>query len=75
MRPDTGGSGAGGPAGPGLAELSNDCYNAVGFVSARLDAGLGDGGSALIIPDDGGPILLRVETMTEGIGARVRAVR
>ncbi|MGK8200567.1 hypothetical protein [Burkholderia cepacia] len=60
---------------PGLAALSNGCYNAVAFVNARLDAGLGDGGSALIVPDDGGPILLRVATMTEGIGARVRGVR
>ncbi|MCA8180607.1 hypothetical protein [Burkholderia vietnamiensis] len=30
---------------------------------------------ALIVPDDGGPILLRVATMTEGIGARVRNAR
>lgn len=60
---------------PGLTALSNGCYNALASVNARLDAGLGNGGSALIVPDDGGPILLRVATMTEGIGARVRAVR
>lgn len=66
---------AGLPGLPGLAALSNACYNVVAFVNARLDAGLGDGGSALFVPDDGGPILLRVATMTEGIGARVRGVR
>lgn len=60
---------------PGLAALSNGCYNAVAFVNARLAAGLGDDGSALIVPDDGGPILLRVAAMAEGIGARVRGVR
>lgn len=60
---------------PALGALSNGCYDAVAFVNTKLDAVLGDGGSALIVPDDGGPILLRVATMTEGIGARVRNAR
>ncbi|MFP3562904.1 hypothetical protein [Paraburkholderia sp. SIMBA_030] len=41
----------------------------------RQDAVLGDDGSALIVPDDGGPVLLRVATMTEGTGFRLRGVR
>lgn len=60
---------------PALGTMSNGCYIAVAFVNTKLDAVLGDGGSALIVPDDGGPILLRVATMTEGIGARVRNAR
>ncbi|HDR9217478.1 TPA: hypothetical protein QDB35_000147 [Burkholderia vietnamiensis] len=60
---------------PALRALSNGCYDAVAFVNTKLDAVLGDGGSALIVPDDGGPILLRVATMTAGIGARVRNAR
>jgi hypothetical protein len=47
---------------PALGALSNGCYDAVAFVNTKLDATLGDGG----------PILLRVATMTAGIGARVR---
>ena len=58
-----------------LGALSNGCYDAVAFVNTKLDAVLGDGASALIVPDDGGPILLRVATMAEGIGARVRNAR
>lgn len=54
------------------ASLSNTCYGALQSVNARLNAGLGDGGSALVVPDDGRPILVRVASMTENVGARIR---
>ena len=57
------------------ASLSNTCYGAVATVNGRLSAGLGDGGSALVVPDDGRPILMRVAAMTENVGARLRNVR
>ncbi|HDR9280188.1 TPA: hypothetical protein QDB45_001710 [Burkholderia vietnamiensis] len=58
---------------PALADsLSTTCADAVQGVDAKLGAGLGDGGSALTIPQDGKPILIRVGEMAEGIGARVR---
>ncbi|MCA8448867.1 hypothetical protein [Burkholderia vietnamiensis] len=61
---------------PALADsLSTTCASAVQSVDAKLAAGLGDGGSALVLPQDGRPILARVATMTANIGARVRSVQ
>ncbi|WP_257765219.1 hypothetical protein [Burkholderia glumae] len=58
---------------PALADgLSTTCADAVQSVNAKLNAGLGDGGSALTVPQDGKPILIRVGEMAEGIGARLR---
>lgn len=61
---------------PALADsLSTTCASAVQEVNSKLSAGLGDGGSALVLPQNGRPILARVATMTIGIGARLRAAQ
>lgn len=58
---------------PALADsLSTNCASALQSVNAKLGAGLGDGGSALTMPQDGKPVLIRVGEMAEGIGARLR---
>ncbi|MGX5873011.1 hypothetical protein MJ547_04515, partial [Burkholderia gladioli] len=60
---------------PAIADtLGGDCNGAVAGVNSRLNAGLGDGGSALEMPQDGKPILIRVAEMAAGIGARLRSV-
>jgi hypothetical protein len=57
------------------ASLSNTCYGAGATVNSRLNAGLADGGSALVVPDDGRPILVRFASMTENVGARISSAR
>lgn len=58
---------------PALADnLSTGCASAVREVNSKLAAGLGDGGSALVLPQNGQPILVRVAQMAQGIGARLR---
>lgn len=61
---------------PAIADrLASGCNGAVQTVNRRLDTVIGDGGTALTVPDDGRPILVRVAAMAEGIGGRLRNVR